>query len=280
MPDYINFNGKITLAEEPVLTADNRSFSYGDGIFETMRISNGKILFLEDHMDRLLRGAAFMKLQLPDYFTTDFLQQQIFHTAESNQISSNARVKVIVFRGGKGKYEPEINLAQWIISISPLYRPDYIWNEKGLSLGIFLKAQKPCDASSNFKTTSSLIYVLASIYRKESGYDESLILNVMGNVADAIYSNVFIVHHKTIITPSLQQGCIDGVMRKQIIRLARKAGYRVVETVVSVSDVKDAEEIFLTNSVKGIMWIHFFEQKVFPNTISTRLLHLLNESIG
>jgi branched-chain amino acid aminotransferase len=280
MPEYINYNGKILSADEPVLTSDNRSFSYGDGIFETIRLSNGKILFFDDHFARLQRGADFLRLELPEYFNKDFLQHQIFETAESNEISMNGRVKVTVFRSGKGKYEPETDSGHWVINISPLYRPDYLWNENGLNLGIFEKAQKPCDESSNYKTTSSLIYVLAAVYKKESGFDESILLNTKGNVADAIYANVFMVKDKKIYTPSLSEGSIDGVMRKQILKLAKKAGFKSFEEVITLDDLKNSDEIFLTNSVKGVIWINNFSGKIYDCNTSNKLIEHLNDYIG
>jgi branched-chain amino acid aminotransferase len=280
MPEFINYNGKIITADEPVLTVDNRSFSYGDGIFETIRLSNGNILFFEDHFNRLTRGAHFLKLKLPEYFTRDFLQQQILLTAECNEISLNGRVRITIFRSGKGKYEPESNLGHWVINISPLYRPDYQWSEKGLHLGVFNSALKPCDESSNFKTTSALIYVLAGMYKKEKGFDETIILNTRGHVADTIYANVFIVKNKKITTPSLKEGPVDGVMRRQILKLAKNVGYKVSEGIVTIEDVELSDEVFLTNSIKGIMWINRFNNKAYDNTIGFSLIEALNDLIS
>jgi len=279
MSDFINFNGKILPADEPIIKSDNRSFQYGDGIFETIRYSNGKILFLDDHFDRLTRGTEFLRIELPEYFDKTFLEQQIHNTAESNEISLNGRIKVTIFRSGKGKYEPETDIADWLINASPLYRPDYLWNENGLHLGIFNKMQKPCDPVSNFKTTSSLIYVLASVYKKESGFDESIILNTNGNVADAIYANVFIVKDDRIITPPLHDASVDGVMRKQIFRLAKKMNLKIAEETITLDDLENADEVFLTNSIKGIQWVNKFSVKEYNSNLSADLLLSLNDSI-
>lgn len=280
MPDFINFNGKFFSKEEPVFQSDNRSFQYGDGLFETIRYSNGNIMFLEDHFNRLQRGIKFLGLQLPDFFDIHFLKKQIIETAESNDISLNARVKVTVFRNGVGKYEPDTNDASFLIKTSPLYRPDYQWNEQGLYLGTFDKLQKPCDELSNYKTTSSLLYVLAAVHKKESGFDESIILNVKGNIADAIYANVFTVKDKKVTTPPLNEGCVDGVMRKQVLQLASKNGFKVHETSLSTNDLLEADEVFLTNAVKGITWVNRFDDKAYTNETSAFLMSELNELIS
>lgn len=280
MSDIINFNGKFLHANEPVIHSDNRSFQYGDGLFETIRYSNGNLMFFDDHYERLKRGIKFLGLQLPEYFDLHFLKRQIVETAESNDISLNARVKVTLFRSGAGKYEPETNAPEFLIKTTPLYRPDYQWNENGLHLGLFEKMQKPCDELSNFKTTSSLLYVLAAIHKKESGFDESIILNVKGNVADAIYANVFIVKEMKIYTPSLSEAGVDGVMRKQVLRIANKNGYKTSEKSINLRDLLEADEIFLTNAIKGIVWVNRFSGKTYSNAVSSELMNKLNELIG
>ncbi len=279
MSDYINYNGKFHSKDEPIFSSDNRSFHYGDGLFETIRFSNGNLMFLEEHYNRLLRGAAYLKLQLPEYFNLGFLKKQITDTTESNDISLNARVKVTLFRDGIGKYEPDTNGAHWLIKTTPLYRPDYQWNEDGLHLGVFEKSKKTCDESSNYKTTSSLLYVLAAVYKTESGFDESIIFNTKGNIADTIYSNLFAIHGNKIITPPLNEGCIDGVMRKQVLKLAKKADYKVSEEILTTDDIYNADEVFLTNAIKGIVWVNQFSGKKYGNEVSKQLLDNLNELI-
>jgi branched-chain amino acid aminotransferase len=140
--------------------------------------------------------------------------------------------------------------------------------------------KKSCDELSNFKTTSSLLYVLAAIHKKESGFDESIILNVKGNVADAIYANVFIVKDTKIYTPPLSEAGVDGVMRKQILRIAYKKGYRAIEKPLEVTDLQEADEIFLTNAIKGIVWVNLFGGKNYSHPIASELLNKLNELIG
>jgi branched-chain amino acid aminotransferase len=279
MPNLINYNGRFLDKDESIVNSTNRSFQYGDGLFETIRLSNGKVMFLKDHFERLQRGTQYFKLQLPEYFSEDFLKQQILDTAESNDISLNGRIKLTIFRNGEGKYEPLTNEANWLITASPLYRPDYQWNEEGLHLGIFDKAKKPCDEISNYKTTSSLLYVLAAVYKKESGFDESIILNTKGNIADTIYANLFLIKNEKIYTPALSEAPVDGVMRKQVLQLAKKQGYKIYEEAITGNDLTNADEIFLTNAIKGILWVRQFENQPYDHEIAKQLLNNLNELI-
>ncbi len=279
MPDYINYNGEILPAEQPIIASGNRSFQFGDGIFETIKISNGKILFINDHFNRLKKGVSFLQISLPEYFDISFFEQQILETIETNAITQNARIKVTVFRGGNGKYEPETNEAHWIINTSALYRPDYQWHENGLHLGLFNRIQKTCDDSSNLKTTGSLVYVMAALHKKESGFDESIILNTKENVADAVYANVFMIQGNRLITPALDEGCIDGVMRKQVLKIARYNGFKTNEGAFTPEQLASADEIFLTNSIKGIVWVKHFSGKDYPCKISSDLMEKLNEAI-
>lgn len=280
MPNFINFNGNIISTDEAILKTDNRSFQYGDGLFETIRYSNGKVLFFQDHYSRILKGAAQLKLQLPAYFNEVFLEQKIIETLECNDISLNARIKVIIYRSGKGKYEPETNQSDWVITAMPLYRPDYQWHEHGFHLGLFDQSKKSCDVFANLKTTSALIYVLAAIYKKEKNFDECIILNAKGNIADTIYANFFFAKDNKIYTPSLGEGCIDGVMRKQIIRLAKQHNIKTTEQEITLYDLNDAEEIFLSNAIKGIIWVKQFDGKQYSNELSRKLAEFLNDDIA
>lgn len=279
MSKFINFCGKIIEESEPVLLAHNRSFQYGDGFFETMRFANGELLFLESHFERIEKTAQLLQISLPDYFTSTYLKEQITETTESNDISQNARVKIIIYRNGKGKYLPEQNDAQWIIYASPLYRPDYQWNDEGLKVALFDTIKKTCDDLANCKTNSALVYIMAALFQQETKADECIVLNTHGNVADTIYANIFLVKDEKIFTPDLSQGCVAGIMRKQIISLSKKSGWKMIEQPVTIQDVKHADEIFLTNAIKGISWVSNFNGKSYRNEKSRVLSEYLNQYI-
>lgn len=279
MSKFINVGGKIIEELQPIISAHNRSFQYGDGFFETMRFANGQLLFLESHFERIEKTAELLKISLPDYFTSTYLKEQITKTTESNDISQNARVKIIFYRNGKGKYQPEQNDAQWIIYASPLYRPDYHCNNEGLKITLFDSIRKPCDYLANCKTNSALVYIMAALFQQETKVDECIVLNTYGNVADTIYANIFLVKDEKIVTPDLSQGCVAGIMRKQIISLGKKLGWKIIEQPLTLLDVKQADEIFLTNAIKGISWVSNFDGKLYKNEKCGVLSESLNQSI-
>jgi branched-chain amino acid aminotransferase len=106
---------------------------------------------------------------------------------------------------------------------------------------------------------------LAAVYKKESGFDESIILNTKGNIADTIYANLFLIKNEKIYTPALSEAPVDGVMRKQVLQLAKKQGYKIYEEAITGNDLTNADEIFLTNAIKGIQWVGQFKNKFYTN---------------
>lgn len=260
MNEYINYNGEFYLKNQPIFDSDNRALQYGDGFFETLKFSNGKILFAKNHFERIKRSAQFFKIELPHFFDFNFFKQQIFITAEANSISLHGRIKFIFFRAGGGKYAPEQHDANWMVKITPLYRPDYVWLDNGLHLGIYSEIIKPDAPIANYKVNSAIYFVMASIYLQNSSFDECLLLNQQGRIADAVYANVFLVKDNKIATPSLSEAALDGIMRQQIFEISPELGYQIQEDEVTQNRLLEADEIFLTNAIKGIVWVRSFIQ--------------------
>jgi branched-chain amino acid aminotransferase len=133
---------------------------------------------------------------------------------------------------------------------------------------------------STLKTTNKILNITASIYADENGLDNCLLLNESKNVAEALQGNVFMVLNGKLITPPLSEGCLNGVMRKQILNLASKIeGLKVEEAEISPFDLQKAEELFTSNVIKGIQPITKYRKKEFGNTLSTKLVALLNAQI-
>jgi branched-chain amino acid aminotransferase len=119
---------------------------------------------------------------------------------------------------------------------------------------------------------------MAGIYKTENNLDECIILNTKGNIIEGISSNIFTVKENLIITPSIREGCLPGIMRQKVIELARKQGYVVQdEAIVQIQDIMAADEIFYTNAVKGIQWVVGFKQRRYFNKVSKSLIYELNK---
>ena len=202
---YINFNGRLVSSDKPILKISNRAFCYGDGLFETMRFHENKILFINDHIERLFRGMKYLKMEIPPKISSFYIQKQASQIVSKNRIAGDARIRLQVFRNEGGYYSPKDNTTSFAISAEKLI-DDHTKKKKGLTIELFSEIKKPKNPLSNFKTSNSIIYVLAAIFAKENKIDDCIILNTNGNITDSISSNVFITKNKTLITPPLSDG--------------------------------------------------------------------------
>lgn len=277
---FVNVNGNIIRAEIPVLTTGNRAFCYGDGLFETMRWHNQKILFLNDHLDQLLNGMKFLKMEIPENFSANFFKKQIKQLVIKNNIKGDARVRLQVFRNEGGYYTPKNNSVSFTINAEKLKTDHYEFNKKGLTINIFNDSRKPASLISNYKTCSSLIYTLAGMHAAENKLDDCLLLNCNDNIVDSISSNVFFVSDETVLTPSLSSGCVDGVMRRIVLQIFKKENIAFTEKSASVNNLLNADELFLTNAIQGIQWVGKFSGKTYENKVSRTIHEKLLQLVG
>lgn len=273
---YINYNGTI-VEDKQLLTTDNRSFRYGDGLFESIRLTGGKIHLLKAHYQRMSEGLEYLKIKLPAEFDANYFYDAILGLLEKNDIQGEGRIRLTVFRDATGLYMPDGDGAGFLLEADTWLHRGFLLNEEGLTMGLFKEAHKPVQRLSNYKTNNCLVYVLAGMYKQEQGWDDAVILNARGHVAEAVSSNIFLVRDGVINTPALDEGCVAGVMRAHVLMLAKEAGYIAEETVVTQDGLKQADEMFLTNAIQGIRWVGACEGKSYVNDISLKLTHLLNK---
>lgn len=279
MQYYINHNRTIIPADEPVLTLDNRSFRYGDGLFETMRITNGKVQLLKEHLNRLTHGSKVLKMKLPSDFSSNFLEKAIKELAIKNGIITDGRVRLSVFRKSGGYYTPDDNQALFAIEAYPVEETGYVLNQKGLVVDLFNEYKKTPNALASIKSANSLIFVLAGLYKKEHKLDECILSNDKGQIIETISSNLFAVKNGVLYTPPVADGCVQGVMRNKIIQIAQANRIAVYEISVMQNVLLGADELFLTNALHGIRWVVAYKQKRYFNTTAKILVEKLNESV-
>ena len=259
----INFNGKTFPSEQAIFNGQNRAFLYGDALFETIRMFEGKIPFLGNHVNRLLHGLHFFKYKVPKKYTTSFFKKEI------KKISNgNARIRISVFRSSGGLYTPTNNRPQFLIEATPLSSPSFSLNKKGLKIGIFDEIKLPCSTISNFKTCNSSPYILAGLNKQERNLDDVILLNEKGRIAEASSSNIFFIKKNKIITPSLSEGCVAGTMRKTILKIASEKNYSIKESTIKLPHLKNIEEIWLTNAISGIRWVSQIDPYIFLQNTS------------
>lgn len=276
--NFINFNGEILEEDDKIFTIANRGFKYGDGLFETMRVANGKLNFADLHADRLQLGMKTLKLEGYSNFDTYFLKEKVDELCKRNKVAKNARVRVNVFRDAGGLYTPTQNKSAYTLEFLQLDSPNYEINGKGLIMDIYEDIRKPVNKLSNLKTCNALPYVMAGIYKQQMRLDEVFILNQDGFLCETISANVFLVYKGQIYTPALSEGCIAGVMRNVVMGLAKDADLNMIEAQINPEILDEVEEVFITNAAKGIQWVMGFNRKRYFNEVSRLLINKLNKS--
>ncbi|QDW18707.1 aminotransferase class IV [Flavobacterium sp. KBS0721] len=276
----INFNGNIAAQEDNILT-QNRAFLYGDGVFETLKIVNNKILFLEDHYFRLMASMRVVRMEIPMNFTMEYFEQQVLSLANQENISSSARARITVFRKDGGLYLPKTNEVSFLIHATALESTSYAINTGEYEVDLYKDFYVTKQLLSSIKTTNKMINVTGSIFAHENGLANCLLVNDTKNVVEGLQGNLFMLVGKKLITPPISEGCLNGIMRKQIVALAKKVeGIEVAEEIISPFDLQKADELFLTNVITGIQPITKYRKKEFTSNLAHLLVQKLNESIS
>ena len=277
----VNFNGTLHDSSSNLLSLENRGYAYGDALFETIKVVHGKVLFWEDHYFRLMSSMRILRMEIPMNFTMEFLESEILKTVEVNELMKSAvRVRINVHRDAEGKYTPSTNAIGYNIITERLTSDFYVLSEAPYVIELFKDFYVAPGLLSTLKTNNKSINVLGSIFAKENGFDNCLLLNTDKTVVEALNGNLFVVKDYVIKTPPLSEGCLKGIMRKQIIELVKKLeGYTLEETPISPFELQKADELFITNIIVGIQPITTYRKKDFTSHVSKMLLEKLNIAI-
>lgn len=273
-----NLNGKILEADQAFLHLDNRGYNYGDGLFETIRAIKGEIIFWEDHYFRLMASMRILRMEIPMDFSPEFLREQIIDTLKANDLLQKpARVKLNVHRQSNGLYKPETNEIGYVIRAWEIDNPFYTLEEKPHEVELFKDHFIHSGLLSTLKSTNKIINVLGSIYAEENDYHNCLLLNEKKMVVEALNGNLFLVNGKTIKTPPLSEGCLNGIIRKKMLEIIKKSpDFEVVEESISPFELQKADELFITNVMIGIRPITKYRKKKYGNSTAKNLLGKLN----
>ncbi len=267
---YMNFNGSIVKCDSAIITADNRGLRYGDGLFETIKYKDEELQLLSSHLDRLWMGLELLQFQLPDFFTKDFIREQILKLVLKNEHSC-ARVRLTVIRDKGGLYDTINNRPLFIIECWEIDKQVGLINENGLTLGIYTDARKICDQFSNSKHNNFLPYLMGVSFAKKHSLDDALILNQYNRICDSTIANVFIIKDNCIYTPPLAEGCIAGTMRKLLIENLPTMGYTLLELPVTEEQLLNADELFVTNAIRCIKWVGNISEHKYRNNLTTQI---------
>jgi len=272
----VNLNGNLT--EKAIVSFDNRGLNYGDAVFETLRFSGGKIYFWEDHYFRLMASMRILRMEIPMNFTMEFLETEILKAINSEEKKDiGFRIKLLVWRKTGGKYTPNSNEIEYLISFEKLETPFYILNETDYEVELFKNHYIHSGLLSTLKTNNRLVNILGSIFATENDYQNCLLLNENKQVVEALNGNLFLISGNNIKTPPLSDGCLNGILRKQLISIIKEMPeFMLEEMSISPFELQKADEIFITNVIQGIVPITKYRKKKFENRVVNLLLPKLN----
>ncbi len=222
-----------------------------------------------------------MRMEIPMNFTMEFLETEIQKIVEENNLSNKtARVKLTVFRAEGGLYKPTSKEVGFVISVSKLDTDFYLMNDAGYEVDLFKDFYISPSLLSTLKTNNKAINVVGSVYAEENNLQNALLLNTDKKVVEALNGNLFLVSGNIIKTPPLSDGCLKGVMRKQLIDLiAQIPDYTIEEASISPFELQKADELFITNVITGIQPISKYRKKNFSNSVAKMLLQKLQVKI-
>jgi branched-chain amino acid aminotransferase len=274
----VNFNGTIQ-DNSAVFVESNRGFLVGDAVFETIKVVNNQVLFLEDHYFRLMATMRICRMEIPMLFTMEYVEAQILELIDVLHPSVAFRVRFSVYRTGGGFYAPLSNEVAFVVTAMPLESVHYSIEKEDYEIELYKDFHVSKQLLSTLKTNNKLLQVLGTIYAKENGYDNCLLLNEDKNIVEALQNNIFMKMGNVISTPPIAEGCINGIMRKQVLAiLSKMEGYQVKEAVISPFDLQKADELFLTNVISGIQPITKYRKKSYTLDFSIIVLEQLNLS--
>ncbi len=272
----INCNGEL-LSSTDEITTTNRGFLYGDAVFETFKCANNKILFLEDHYFRLMASMRIVRMEIPMHFTMEYLEEQLLNLVNANEIKDAARIRMTVYRNEGGLYLPTTKSISFLIQAFPLQNQQYSINQQPYEVDLFKDFVVTKQLLSTIKTTNKMINIVGSIYANENSLQNCLLLNNEKNVVEALNGNLFMLVNSKLITPPISDGCLNGIMRKQILEIAKKLeNIEVIEASISPFDLQKAEELFITNVITGIQPITKYRKKEFKTLFSEVMVNKLN----
>lgn len=277
--EWFNYNGKLYKADASVIGPDNRGLRFGDGIFETMKMKQGKLILADEHFARLWKGMEVLQFAVPRHFEPEKLQEEIAALAKKNQHENAARIRLTILRGNGGLYDAADHRPNYIIQTWALPEGNGEWNSNGLVLGIYTQAKKSCDILSNLKHNNYLPYVMAALEAKKEKWNDAIVLNTNERICDTTIANIFFIKDDIVYTPALSEGGVAGIVRKFLIDALKANGFECIEKSVTTEELLNADEVFLTNSIYNIRWVSSINDTSFGNAVTQKIYGALMSTI-
>ena len=274
----INSNGNLVPSSNACLSFFNRGFSYGDALFETIKAVGNKLLFWEDHYFRLMASMRLLRMEIPMTFTPEYFVDQCMQLIQAQEVNSHAwRLRLTVFRDSGGLYTPDHNRVAFVIGCEPLLQDRFSDEVTSYTVDLYKDHYVQAGMLPNLKTNNKILNVLGSIFAKENDLDNCILVNDNKEVVEALQSNIFLLFGQEIHTPPLTSGCLDGIIRKQIIRLSKDLNLTLKETAINPFDLQKADELWLSNSIQGIRAVTNYRRKTYQSQLYPKAVTLLNK---
>lgn len=276
----VNFNGTVVERDELRFEDFARATMYGDAVFETIRMREGKLLFLEDHYFRLMASMRILRMPIPMDFTPEFFVEEAEKLAEEEAVESG-RLRLQVTRVAQGKYTPSSEQSTaWWMELEELEEYEYVWKDRGLTVDLFKDHYIQAGLLSSIKSSNSLPYVLGGIYAQENGLDAVLMVNDKKMLVEANAANVFVLKGNVLRTAPLEDGALRGVFRKNVLGWAKEIGLEIKEESINPFDLQKADEIWLTNTITGVQWVENYRKRTYTGDKAKELVGLLQRKLN
>ncbi len=276
--ESVIYNGKFYYTNQIPIDTENRAFLYGDAVFETIFVSDMRIPFLTLHLKRLRKAADILQYRLPNKFSNpEVFTNEILRLLNRNKHYKGARVTLNVFRETGGLYTPDSNQINYLIRTKALPQNYFLFNPNGIKVDVYQTHKIHATEFTPFKISgNSRVHILAGIHKLKAELDDCIILNQDDNIVETISSNIFIIKDKHIITPPVSDGCIAGIIRSLIPDLAKELSYTYSEESLTLSDIKQADELFISNTINGIQSVKAVNKKRYFSTGGKQFSDALN----
>ncbi|MFY0592659.1 aminotransferase class IV [Roseivirga sp.] len=255
------FNSRIVNTNDHLIKTDDRSFCYGDGLFETIVTSTDRFSLIDFHIARLQRGCTIMEMEYPEILTRNYIEQSIEKLASQNNLNGGLKSKLRLWRNQGGLYAPTESSSSFYLQVSTSEPKVFdVLREIGLT-----KDYKTQFSPISFaKTSNALTYVLAGVEKNKKHFDDIILCDTHGNLAESHIANLFWISDSKIYTPKLSTGCVSGVMRSFILKFLEEQNDAVIEVEAPIETLKEATSIFTTNAA-GIRYYQHYNGGTYEN---------------
>lgn len=270
---FSNINGRLIPTNETDIHSSEEAVRSRYGLYEAMLVKNGQIEWPDLHWQRLWKGLLQLGFQIPEHYSAVFFEAQILELAAQNGAMDLGRIRIQFY--SEERQKPFMPF--YYIEATSIEKSLSQWNEKGLVLGVLKDFRKPMTSESNCKINHSLHIPLARKAMAENNWDDALLRNTEGRIIESSMANLFWIKDGIFFTIPLSEGCLEGTMRTWIISQLQNNALEIIEKELELIELLEADEVFLTNSIRQIKWVGKIGEKNYGNKF---LLQNLNKLMG